>query len=342
MTTKKYVINEDALKTNHAEIKDGVMNVAINSRPLTGIAARIEQAKDYKAAKIGRKISWSALAQEVGLTVTAPNNWKKGRVSKETLEKLAEYTGTNFTWLVTGEGEMISEVNKARTALGYIAGTGIGGIAAGATLGAVAGPIGLAAGAIAATAFDAIGRKISDTRLQKALEQLENENPNLVDEIKQDIESAVEKQLTSDIKNVQKIQENGIRLVPLISFVQAGSFKEAVLNAQDQFVATYAHDLGRYSFALEIVGDSMYPEFKPGDKIIVDPDVKPMPGDFVIAQNDDHEATFKKYKPRGFDENGREYFELTPINDNYAKLDSRFQNIQIIATVIDHIRKLRR
>lgn len=308
-----------------------------NIHPLT---QRIQAAIDYKAEKDKIKLSWNGLAQALRMSAGAPTNWKKGKAGKDTLEKIAEYTGVDFAWLVTGEGEMTKQVNDARTALGYITGAGLGGVIGAAALGITSGGLGVIAGALTASTFDVIGRKISNNRLQEALEKLENE-PDVVDEIKQDIEDVLEKQLIQNNVNVQKIQESGIRLVPLISFVQAGSFKEAVLNAQDEFVATYASDLGQYSFALEIVGDSMSPDFRPGDKIIVDPDVQPLPGDFVIAQNNGHEATFKKYKPRGFDENGREYFELVALNENYPNLDSRFQDIKIIATVIDHIRKLR-
>lgn len=314
------------------------INIGSSIHPL---ARRIQAAIDYKAGKDKIKLSWNGLAQALGMSPGAPTNWKKGKVGKDTLEKIAEFTEVDFAWLVTGDGEMTKQVNDARTALGYITGAGLGGAIGAAALGITSGGLGVIAGALTASTLDVIGRKLSNNRLQEALEKLENE-PDVVDEIKQDIECVLEKQLIQNNVNVQKIQESGIRLVPLISFVQAGSFKEAALNAQDEFVATYASDLGQYSFALEIVGDSMSPDFRPGDKIIVDPDVQPMPGDFVIAQNNGHEATFKKYKPRGFDENGREYFELVALNENYPNLDSRFQDIRIIATVIDHIRKLRK
>ncbi|MHA3050218.1 S24 family peptidase [Acinetobacter sp. ANC 4639] len=322
-------------------VKDGKVTkvISLNAPP---VASRIQQAIEYKSQKDGNKLSWNGLSQALGLSPGAPTNWKKGKVSKNTLEKIAEFTGVDFAWLVTGEGGMVRGLIYGPGVANYTFGSSIGkamvtGLATG-TAGAL-GPIGLAAGAIAATAFDVISKKMHNTRLQKALEELENEDPDLVEEIKQDVEEAVEKQL---IGNIQRTSESKIRLVPLISFVQAGSFKEAIMNAQDEFIATYAGNLGGHAFALEVVGDSMYPEFKAKDKIIVDPDIDPIPGDYVIAQNGSDEATFKKYKPRGFDENGREYFELVPLNDNYPTLDSRFQDIRIIATVIDHIRNLRR
>lgn len=341
--TTEITIRKNMNINDFKHIHDGFQEVSsVISIKTYPIAQRIQSAMEYKSRKDGIKLSWNGLSQALEMSPGAPTNWKKGKVSKETLEKIAEYTGVDFAWLVTGEGQMTKGANSALTILGTAGSTGIATAAAGVMLGGPASIIGMAAGAIAATAFDAIGRKINNTRLQKALEQLENEEPNLVNEIKQDVENAVEKKLTENINNVQKIQGSSIRLVPLISFVQAGSFREAILNAQDEYIATYAGELGTYAFALEVSGDSMFPEFKSGDKIIVDPDVRPLPGDYVIAQNDGDEATFKKYKPRGFDENGREYFELIALNENYPNFDSRFQKIKIIATVIDHIRKLRR
>ncbi|WP_289367904.1 S24 family peptidase [Pantoea stewartii] len=40
------------------------------------------------------------------------------------------------------------------------------------------------------------------------------------------------------------------------------------------------------TFGLVIEGNSMSPKFNPGDKIIVDPEVYPIPGDFVVARDE--------------------------------------------------------
>ena len=58
----------------------------------------------------------------------------------------------------------------------------------------------------------------------------------------------------------------------------------------------------------------MAPEFLPGDSIVVDASLSPQPGSYVIAQNGSYEATFKKYRVIGYDEYGREEFELVPLN----------------------------
>lgn len=100
-------------------------------------------------------------------------------------------------------------------------------------------------------------------------------------------------------------------------------------------------ELSDESFALDIRGNSMEPEFKDGDRVIIDPHVAPQPGDFVAAKNGEQEATFKKYRPRGLDAQGNMIFELVPLNDDYPTLRSDTQPIHIVGTMVEH-RKYRR
>ncbi len=95
-------------------------------------------------------------------------------------------------------------------------------------------------------------------------------------------------------------------------------------------------DWSQYTFALKIVGDSMEPDFKAGDVIIVDPEIEPAPGEFVVAKNGEHEATFKKYRPTTLAEDGRQHFELIPLNDDYPVMRSIDRHIQIIGTMVEH------
>ncbi|MHA3063108.1 S24 family peptidase [Acinetobacter sp. ANC 4641] len=145
-------------------------------------------------------------------------------------------------------------------------------------------------------------------------------------------------------KNISEIAIplKGMKKVPLISYVQAGEFCEAIAQEASSYVVTYLEEISDCSFALEIKGNSMQPDFKEGDVIIVDTKVTPHPGDYVIAQNGNDEATFKKYKPRGYNAEGVEIFELEPLNPDYPILKSDIQKIRIIGTVVEHIRKLKR
>ncbi len=107
--------------------------------------------------------------------------------------------------------------------------------------------------------------------------------------------------------------------VPLISWVQAGQWSEAA----DPYAAGVAEDwiltgakVGPHAYALRVRGDSMEPEFSEGDILIVDPDVQPTNGRFVIVRLDDaQEATFKQLVTDG----GRQY--LKPTNPRYPIIE---------------------
>lgn len=135
----------------------------------------------------------------------------------------------------------------------------------------------------------------------------------------------------------------GNRRIPLISYVQAGDWTGVVdtyqPNDAEEWLLTDA-ELSSSSFALEIKGDSMLPEFKPGDRVIIDPEINPAPGDFVVAKNGD-EATFKKYRPRGISDQGTMIFELVPLNEDYPSMRSDIVPIRIVGTMVEH-RKYRR
>jgi len=133
----------------------------------------------------------------------------------------------------------------------------------------------------------------------------------------------------------------GLRQIPLISCVQAGMWTEIA----DAYTPGDGADwlltdleLSANAFALEIKGESMLPDFRPGDRVIIDPEIAPSPGDFVVARNGSNEATFKKYRPRGVNEHGDQVFELVPLNPDYETMRSDFTPIAIIGTMVEHRR----
>lgn len=106
--------------------------------------------------------------------------------------------------------------------------------------------------------------------------------------------------------------------VPMISWIQAGSWLEMAEEAKDftTFYATTAK-VGPQAFALRVIGDSMtsytggksIPE---GSLVIVDPDIAAENGKVVVARLDDsNEATLKQLVIDG----GKKY--LKPFNINY-------------------------
>lgn len=137
---------------------------------------------------------------------------------------------------------------------------------------------------------------------------------------------------------------SGLRLVPVISTVQAGSWRE-VVDAYEpgHGSAEIAVDqpVGDNAFALEVEGDSMAPAFQEGDRIIVDPARRPRPGDFVVAKRArDDSATFKRYVVRRLDRRGRPEVELEPLNTAHPVLTLGAEGDKIIGVVVEHHRYL--
>ncbi|WP_257829230.1 LexA family protein [Burkholderia glumae] len=135
--------------------------------------------------------------------------------------------------------------------------------------------------------------------------------------------------------------EIGTRRIPLISSVQAGRMTEVVdpflPGAAFEYLQTDL-DLSEHAFALEIEGLSMTPDFNPGDRVIVEPAIRPRPGDFVVAKNGREEATFKKYRARGIGADGNDAFELVPLNPDYPTISSEHEPVRIIGVMVEHRR----
>ncbi|WP_231992287.1 LexA family protein [Metapseudomonas furukawaii] len=93
------------------------------------------------------------------------------------------------------------------------------------------------------------------------------------------------------------------RLLPVIGHVQAGSFCEAIDSFHpgdaEEWIESYG-PAGPRAFILRVEGFSMEPDFKPGEKVVVDPDMECKPGDFVVAKRiSDHAVTLKRLRKEG-------------------------------------------
>ena len=129
----------------------------------------------------------------------------------------------------------------------------------------------------------------------------------------------------------------------MISYIQAGGWTSApdayALGQGFADMAVRDSSVGpRALFALQIRGDSMAERFHEGDRVAIDPDVQPMPGDFVAAKEDrGDEATFKQYRLRGTDSRGRPIIELRPLNDAWPVITLDAKNPgRIVGTMVEH------
>lgn len=124
-----------------------------------------------------------------------------------------------------------------------------------------------------------------------------------------------------------------LNTVPLISWVQAGAFTEAVENIIDAEQISTDAKVSQRTFALRVKGDSMQPLFQPGMILIVEPNMVPISGDFVIAKNGDNEATFKQLMQDGAD------WYLKPLNAQYPTKSAN--HVDIIGVVIQSVTKFK-
>lgn len=125
--------------------------------------------------------------------------------------------------------------------------------------------------------------------------------------------------------------------IPLLTYDQVTRWSETNdKNNLTVFDYIVTANVSKNTFALKITGDAMEPAFKEDDVVIIDPAVKPSPGEFVLAINKESEAMFKKYREIGYDEHGIMQFELIPLNSDYTKVSSLTQQIKIIGTMVEH------
>lgn len=142
-------------------------------------------------------------------------------------------------------------------------------------------------------------------------------------------------------------------LIPLLDHHQACDAKLHINAIREQgttndvvFISVSAVLLPKLSdeaFALKMIDESMIPEIRVGDVLIVDPYTKPRPGDFVVALLEDgQEVTIRKYKQLSAS-NDMEEYELVTLNNDWANIRVGANGIQaqIIGCGVSLIRKLR-
>lgn len=136
--------------------------------------------------------------------------------------------------------------------------------------------------------------------------------------------------VAADGGNVEEAPELG-RSVPLISWVQAGSWQDVIDNlqpGQGERIAT-TWQARTHTFALRVRGDSMEPRFPDGSIIIVEPEIHAQPGDFVIVRQNGDEVTFKQLV-----QDGATYY-LKPLNPRYPIL--KLEESAVICGVVKRV-----
>lgn len=179
---------------------------------------------------------------------------------------------------------------------------------------------------------------------QQAIEQLENgktKRPRYLPELARALGCEIDWLITGTKSGTNVAPaELGNKRIPILSYVQAGLWTESQEYRGYDGGMSYLlvdDDVSDNAFALIIEGDSMAPKFNAGDKIIVDPEVYPVPGDFVVALDGvKNQTVFKKFRPTGVDSHGNDIYELVPLNDDFPTLRSETGKLSIIGTMVEH------
>ncbi|WP_290432872.1 S24 family peptidase [uncultured Parasutterella sp.] len=131
--------------------------------------------------------------------------------------------------------------------------------------------------------------------------------------------------------------EIGTRRIPLIEF----KFIAQPIDPQLYPYLLTDMETSDKAYAVAIKDSSMLPKFEIGDRVIVDPEVRPVPGDFVIVRVDSNEPIFRKIRELGTDINGNIQYEFVPLNDDFSVIRSDRHSIEILGTMLEY-RKYRK
>ena len=127
------------------------------------------------------------------------------------------------------------------------------------------------------------------------------------------------------------------RIVPKVTAQELANFTptaEQIANISRGRVLTH-FPCGPKSFQITLWDRSNSPAFDQGDSVVIDPDVRPEPGDMVLAVVDGA-ALFRRYRPRG------EQVELAPLNPDWNTVTCKLEGkARLLGTMSEHSRQRR-
>ena len=122
----------------------------------------------------------------------------------------------------------------------------------------------------------------------------------------------INKLLNSKDKENKETSSEGIRKIPMLGKIAAGTPIEAISNYDEYIDVSKNYLLSEDSFALIVEGDSMIDEgIFDGDTVVISKINNINNGDIVVALIDKEEATLKKFRKKG------DSIALEPANKHY-------------------------
>ncbi|PJE09596.1 MAG: LexA family transcriptional repressor [Legionella sp.] len=138
------------------------------------------------------------------------------------------------------------------------------------------------------------------------------------------------------------------QLIPLLDYRQASEAKLHISTIREQELSNdivlisvstaLLPGISAEAFALKVVDDSMVPEIRINDVLVIDPNILPKPGNYVVVKIDNRsEVIVCQYKKLSYTSSE---FELLTLNDNWPNIKVN-ENIEVnvVGTVMQNIRR---
>jgi repressor LexA len=137
-------------------------------------------------------------------------------------------------------------------------------------------------------------------------------------------------------RSIQVSPQDAIVSLPFLGTIRAGRPIEAVSEADQIAIPACLVPENREHFVLKVTGDSMRDaQVSPGDLIVVERRSTADTGQIVVALINNHEATLKRYFPRG------SRVVLEAAHPDYAPIDVPAESVTIQGVLVSLLRRYR-
>lgn len=134
----------------------------------------------------------------------------------------------------------------------------------------------------------------------------------------------------------------GVKRIPLYEQVEFECIELGLMPETAQSLLSDL-DLSAGSYAINVDDNAIANEFKSGDRLIIDSQTQPLPGDLVAVRSHRLKRTFiRKYKALGFNpDDGSLVFEAKPTNSDYPSMTSSNDLLEVLGVAVEHRKSLK-
>lgn len=124
------------------------------------------------------------------------------------------------------------------------------------------------------------------------------------------------------------------RLIVRVSMKRA--VQESPWSASGAERITTHFPCGSAAFAVLVDDKANAPMLEPGDSVVIDPDITPIPGDLVLVRTQDGRGALRKLRPR---HDGQ--IDLVPVNPDWATQTIAESTVKVIGTMSERAHQRR-